>query len=88
MLIYERFKDWPQLQRVPIKFGWFIKLHNINVIVLYKQADMGFAAEAVFFFGGGKGVFHPKKGVTLHLRATDFREIKILCKLNMYCKLL
>jgi hypothetical protein len=29
------------------------------------------------FFGGGKGVFCPKKGVTL-----------ILCKLNTYCKLL
>jgi hypothetical protein len=29
---------------------------------LYKQADMGFAAEAGFFLGGGKGAFRPKKG--------------------------
>ncbi len=40
----------------------FIKLYNINVKVLYKQADMGFAAEAGLFLGGGKGVFCPKKG--------------------------
>ncbi len=25
---------WPQLQRAPIKFGWFIKSYNINVKVL------------------------------------------------------
>jgi hypothetical protein len=31
----------------------------------------------VFFWGGERGRFAPKKGVTL-----------ILCKLNMYCKLL
>ncbi len=54
--------NWPQLQHAPIKFGWFIKLYIINVKVLYKQADMGFAAEAGFFWGGGKGVFCPKKG--------------------------
>jgi hypothetical protein len=73
---------------------------------LYKQVDMGFAAEAGLFLGGGKGAFCPKKGcnapsagygfqrkkaiffwgggvrgrfaqkkgVTLHLRATDFQE--------------
>jgi hypothetical protein len=29
---------------------------------LYKQADMGFAAEAGFFWGGVKGAFQPKKG--------------------------
>jgi hypothetical protein len=29
---------------------------------LYKQADMGFAAEAGLFFWGGKGAFRPKKG--------------------------
>ncbi len=38
---------------------------------------MGFAAEAGLFFLGGKGAFRPqKKGVTLHLRATDFQEKK------------
>ncbi len=40
----------PQLRRAPI------------VKVLYKQANIGFAAEAVFFEGGGKGAFRPKKG--------------------------
>ncbi len=54
-------KDWLQLQCAPIKFGRFIKLCNINVKVLYKQADMGFAAEAGFLGGGGKGAFCPKK---------------------------
>ncbi len=54
--------DWPQLQRAPIKFGRFSKLNNINVKVFYKQADMGFAAEAVFF-GGGEGGISPKKRV-------------------------
>jgi hypothetical protein len=50
-----------QLRRAPI------------VKVLYKQANIGFAAEAVFFWGGGRGRFAPKKGVTLLLRAiTDF----------------
>ncbi len=54
--------NWLQLQCAPIKFGWFIKLYNINVKILYKQADMGFAAEAGFFLGGGKGAFRPQKG--------------------------
>ena len=45
-------KNWLQLRRAPIKFGRFIKLYNINVKVLYKQANIGFAAEAVFFVGG------------------------------------
>jgi hypothetical protein len=49
---------------------------------------MGFAADAGFFGGGGKGAFHPKKGITLHPKATDFQEKKILRKLNTYCKLL
>ena len=80
--------NWPQLQHAPIKFGRFIKLYNINVKVLYKQADMGFAAEAGLFFGGERGHFAPKKGVMLHPRATDFQEKKILRKLNTYCKLL
>ncbi len=65
---------WTQLQHAPIKFGWFIKLYNINVKVLYKQANMGFAAEAGFFLGGERGVLPKIKGVTLHLRATDFWE--------------
>ncbi len=30
----------------------------------------------VFFLGGERGLFAPKKGVTLHPRATDFREKK------------
>ncbi len=47
---------WLQLQCDPIKIGWFIKLYSINVKVLYKQADMGFAAEAGFWGVGRKGV--------------------------------
>ena len=50
----------PQLQRASIKFGRFIKLNNINVKVSFKQADIGFTAEAVFFLGG-KGGVSPKK---------------------------
>jgi hypothetical protein len=46
----------------PIKFGRFIKLYNINVKVLYKQADMGFAAEAGLFWGEERGHFATKKG--------------------------
>jgi hypothetical protein len=42
----------------------------------------------VFFGGGERGHFAPKKGVMLHPRATNFQEKKILCKLNTYCKLL
>ena len=30
----------------------------------------------VFFGGGGRGRFAPKKGVTLHPRATEFQEKK------------
>ncbi len=64
-------------------------LLGVHVVkVLYKQANMGFTAEAGFFLGGGKGAFCPKKGVTLRLQAMDFREKKILRKLNTYCKLL
>ena len=81
-------QNWPQLRRAPIKFGRFIELYNINDKVLYKQTDMGFAAKAGFFWGGERGRFAPKKGITLHLRAMDFREKKILRKLNTYCKLL
>ena len=54
-------RDLPQLQHAPIKFGRFIKLNNINVKVLYKQVDIGFAAEAVLE-RGGKGAFCLKKG--------------------------
>jgi hypothetical protein len=60
----------------------------MNVKVLYKQANMGIADEAGFFGWGARGRFSQKKGVTLHPRAMDFREKKILRKLNMYCKLL
>jgi hypothetical protein len=35
---------------------------------------MGFAAEAGFFWGGERGCFTQKKGVTLHPQVTDFRE--------------
>jgi hypothetical protein len=49
---------------------------------------MGFAAEAGFFWGGERGRFAKKKGVTLHPRATFFQEKKIFQKLNTYCKLL
>ncbi len=47
----------------------------------------------VFFLGGGRGRFAQKKGVTLHLRAMDFREknssassihIVSYCKYDMY----
>ena len=70
--IYSIFRV-PQLRRAPIKFGRFIKLNNINVKVLYKQANIGFAAEAVFLGGGERGRFAQKKGVTLLLWAiTDF----------------
>ncbi len=79
---------WPQLRRAPIKFGRFVKLNNINVKVLYKQANMGFAAEAVFFGGGGKGAFRPKKGCYAPSAGYRFPRKKILCKLNTYCKLL
>jgi hypothetical protein len=60
---------------------------------LYKQADMGFAAEAGFLGGGERGRFAQKKGVTLHPQAMDFREkkssassIRIVsyCKYDMY----
>ncbi len=66
----------PQLQRAPI------------VKVLYKQANIGFAAEAVFFWGGGRGRFAQKKGVTLLPRDRPISEKKNLRKLHMYCKLL
>jgi hypothetical protein len=65
---------WPQLRRAPINFGRFIKYYNINVKVLYKQTNMGFAAEADFYWGGGRGRFAHKKGVTLHPQVTDFGE--------------
>ncbi len=55
--------NWPQLRRAPIKFGRFIKLYSINVKVLYKQTDMGFAAEAGYLGGGGKGGISPQKKV-------------------------
>ncbi len=51
-MIAASLSNWPQLRRAPIKFGTFIQLHNIDVKVLYKQTDMGFAAEAGFFLGG------------------------------------
>ena len=54
--------NWPQLRHAPIKFGRFIKLYNINDKVLYKQTDMGFAAETGFL-GGGKGAVLPQKKV-------------------------
>ncbi len=47
----------------------------------------------IYFFGGERGHFAPKKGVTLHPRATDFQEkkssassIRIVsyCKYDMY----
>ncbi len=54
---------------------------------------MGFAAEAGFFGGEGRGRFAQKKGVMLHPWATDFQEkkssassIRIVsyCKYDMY----
>ncbi len=61
-----------------MQFGRFIKIYNINVKVLYKQADMGFAAEAGFFWGGEGGVSPKKKGVTLNPQAIDFNKKKTL----------
>jgi hypothetical protein len=71
-------KYWPQLRRAPI------------VKVLYKQANIGFAAEAVFFWGG-KGAFHPKKGCNAPFAGYyGFLRKKILRKLHTcivsYCK--
>ncbi len=69
--------DWPQLGRAPI------------VKVLYKQANIAFAAEAVFFWGGGKGAFRPKKGCNAPSAGYyGFLRKKILRKLHTYCKLL
>jgi hypothetical protein len=45
---------------------------------LYKQADMGFAAEAGFYLGGERGRFTQKKSVTLHPWATFFQEKNLL----------
>ncbi len=59
----------------------------INVKVLYKQADMGFAAEAGFFGGGGKGAIFPK-GCNAPSAGYGFPRKKILRKLYTYCKLL
>ncbi len=56
---------------------------------MYKQADRGFAAEAGFFLGGGKGRFAQKKGVTLHPQATDFDLKKCSAssiRIVRYCK--
>ena len=69
---------WPQLRCAPIKFGRCIKLNTINVKVLYKQADMGFAAEAGFFLGGERERFAQKKGAKLHPRATVFEKKNLL----------
>jgi hypothetical protein len=84
-----KFYNWPQLRRAPIKFGRFIKLYNIIGKILYKQADMGFAAEAGFLGGRKGGVSPKKKGVTLHPRVTDFREKKSSAsstRIVSYCK--
>ncbi len=70
-------QDLPQLRRAPI------------VKVLYIQANIGFAAEAVFFWGGGRGRFAQRKGVTLLPRATDFWEKKFSAspiRIVSYCK--
>ncbi len=53
----------------------------------YKQANMGFAAEAGFFLGGGGGVL-PKKGYNAQSAGYGFPRKKNLRKLNTYCKLL
>ena len=50
---------------------------------------MGFTAEAGFWGGWERGHFAQKKGVTLHLRATDFREKKSSAssiRIVSYCK--
>ncbi len=40
------------------------------------------------FFGGGKGMFCPKKGCNAPSTGYGFPRKKILRKLNTYCKLL
>ncbi len=80
MMEYLADREWkihlPQLRRAPI------------VKVLYKQANIGFAAEAVFLGGGERGRFAQKKGVTLLPQDRPISEKKILRKLHTYCKLL
>ena len=72
----KRSNNLPQLRRALI------------VKVLYKQANIGFAAEVVFF-GGGKGGVSPPKRVE-----RSFRGLRISEKKNspqaqyVYCKLL
>jgi hypothetical protein len=61
----------------------------MNVKVLYKKANMGFDAEAGFFWGGGRGHFSTKKDVTLHPQAMDLQESKSsvsLIRILSYCK--
>ncbi len=56
---------------------------------MYKQANIGFAAEAVFFWEGERGRFAQKKGVTFLPRATNFREKKFFAssiRIVSYCK--
>ncbi len=45
----QEMSDLPQMRRAPI------------VKVLYKQTNIGFAAEAVFFGGGERGRFAQKR---------------------------
>ncbi len=55
---------------------------------MYKQTDMGFAAEAGFFWGG-KGEFHPKKGCNASSAGYGFREKKSSAssiRIVSYCK--
>jgi hypothetical protein len=53
---------------------------------LYKEADMGFAAEAIFFRGGERGRFAQKKGVTLLPRATGKKISASSIPIVSYCK--
>jgi hypothetical protein len=57
---------------LPLSLDDLLNYTTKNVKVLYKQADMGFAAEAGLFLGGERVRFAPKKDVTLHPQAMDF----------------
>jgi hypothetical protein len=104
-----RFDGPPSIMKVEVLSSFLLSAHVSKIFtfqifcstyiqrnsikVFYKQVDMGFAAEADFFLGGGRGRFTQKKGVTLHPQATDFQgkkssasSIRIVsyCKSDMY----
>ncbi len=61
--------------------------HTTLMLKFCKNKPIGVLLLRQVFFGGGKGAFCSKKGVTFHQWAKLFQENKILCKFNTYCKL-